>query len=89
MINGMGHDFIDQVNDFVKALPLHLDPSDRDKNTNGGFINFTEAYDLLPKYNQVYCDIVCETVHNGQTFAFTEKNCEMLDDKDPILGFWS
>ena len=87
MINGMGHDFIDQVNDFVKALPLHLDPSDRDKNTNGGFINFTEAYDLLPKYNQVYCDIVCETVHNGQTFAFTEKIARCWMTKTPFLVF--
>ena len=87
MIKGMDHEFFDRVNDFVQALPLHLDPSDREKNNNGGYIDFTEAYDLAPKYNQVFCDIVCETVHNGQTFAFTEKIARCWMTKTPFLVF--
>ena len=54
---------------------------------NIGFINYTEAYDLAPVYNNIFCDVVCETVHNGQTFAFTEKSARCWMTKTPFLVF--
>ena len=45
MVKGVDSKFIARVNNFIQALPLHLDPSDREKNNNGGYIDFTEAYD--------------------------------------------
>ena len=87
MQKGVDPQFIAQVKNFIKALPLHLEPSDRDNNINTGYINFTEAYNLLPWYNKVFCDVVCETVHNGQTFAFTEKSARCWMTKTPFLVF--
>jgi len=87
MLQGLDYNFIDKVKDFIKALPLHLQPNDREKNNNGGYIDFTEAYKLIPQYNQVFCDVVCETVHNGQTFAFTEKIARCWMTKTPFLVF--
>lgn len=87
MQKGIDDEFICQVNDFVKALPLHLKDSDKDHNSNLGYINFTEAYDLLPWYNKVFCDVVCETVHNGGTFAFTEKSARCWMTNTPFLIF--
>lgn len=87
MLKGLDYNFIDRVKDFIKALPLHLQANDREKNNNGGYIDFTEAYKLIPQYNQVFCDVVCETVHNGQTFAFTEKIARCWMTKTPFLVF--
>ncbi len=87
MQKGVDAKFIDQVQNFLKALPLHLQDSDRQFNKNIGFINYTEAYDLAPLYNNIFCDVVCETVHNGQTFAFTEKSARCWMTKTPFIVF--
>ena len=87
MQKGIDSKFIDQVLKFVKALPIHLKEDDKRHNKNTGYINFTEAYDLVPWYNKIFCDVVCETVHNGQTFAFTEKSARCWLTKTPFLVF--
>jgi hypothetical protein len=93
MLQGVDNNLLEQVKDFVGALPLHLDQDDHKGNDcitevkNLGYINFDQAYKLVPWYNQVYCDIVCETVHNGQTFAFTEKIARCWLTKTPFLAF--
>jgi len=87
MVKGVDSKFLARVNNFIQALPLHLEKSDIDKNNNGGYIDYTEAYDLVPHYNKVFCDVVCETVHNGKTFAFTEKIARCWMTKTPFLVF--
>ena len=87
MPKGVDEKLIDQIQNFLKALPLHLQDSDRQSNKNIGFINYTEAYNLAPLYNNVFCDVVCETVHNGQTFAFTEKSARCWMTKTPFMVF--
>ena len=87
MQKGIDSKFINQVSEFIKALPIHLKSGDKQDNTNTGYINFTEAYDLASWYNKFFCDVVCETVHNGQTFAFTEKSARCWLTKTPFLVF--
>lgn len=87
MQKGIDSKFIDQVSKFVEALPIHLKENDKHHNTNTGYINYTEAYDLVPWYNKIFCDVICETVHNGQTFAFTEKSARCWLTKTPFLVF--
>lgn len=87
MQKGIDNDFIDRVNQFVQALPIHLEDSDKQENKNTGYISFTKAYEIMPWYNRIFCDVVCETVHNGQTFAFTEKSARCWLSKTPFLVF--
>jgi len=80
-------ELIERCCDFIDQLPIHIEESDLVQNNNGGFINFTEAYDLCKYYNSIFCDVVCETVHNGTTFAFTEKIARCWLTKTPFLVF--
>ena len=80
-------ELIERCMQFVKILPLHLNKEDHLKNNNGGFINFPQAYELCEHYNNIFCDVVCETVHNGITFAFTEKIARCWLTKTPFLVF--
>ena len=57
------------------------------ENNNGGYINFTEAYDLLDLYNSFFVDMVCETWHLGKTFMPTEKIVRPLVSKTPFIVF--
>lgn len=87
MSKGIDNNFLEQLKVLLEALPLHLGPQDQKENNNGGFIHWASAYDLLPYYKQIYCDVVCETVHNGKTFAFTEKIARCWMTKTPFLVF--
>ena len=87
MPKGIGPDLLNELTSFIDALPLHLSKDDHKQNNNGGFIHWADAYGLLPQYNHIYCDVVCETVHNGQTFAFTEKIARCWMTKTPFLAF--
>ena len=72
-----------QLNDH---LPLSV-VSDTFENNNGGYINFTEAYDLLELYKHIFVDIVCETWHIGKTFMPTEKIVRPLISKTPFIVY--
>ncbi len=87
MPKGLGNSLLKELSAFIDALPLHLNKDDHKQNNNGGFIHWADAYALMPHYNHVYCDIVCETVHNGQTFAFTEKIARCWMTKTPFIAF--
>ena len=87
MPKGISNDLLKELTKFIDALPLHLNKDDHKENNNGGFIHWADAYDLLPHYNHVYCDVVCETVHNGKTFAFTEKIARCWMTKTPFIAF--
>lgn len=80
-------ELIERCLEFIKELPLHIEEKDRVQNNNGGYIDYTQAYDLCKHYNNIFCDVVCETVHNGTTFAFTEKIARCWLTKTPFLVF--
>jgi hypothetical protein len=80
-------ELIERCLEFTKHLPLHIEETDLLQNKNGGYIDYTQAYNLCGYYNNIFCDVVCETVHNGTTFAFTEKIARCWLTKTPFLVF--
>ena len=76
---------------FVKQLPLHLDPSDIDLNDNKGADitrgDWETPYEILPYYNSIFMDIVCETWHEGQCFLPNEKTGRPIIARTPFIAY--
>jgi hypothetical protein len=79
---------LDELADFCKNLPLNP-VANQFENNNGGYINFTEAYDLLRTYDDIFVDMVCETWHEGKTFLPTEKIARCFITKTPFIVYGS
>jgi hypothetical protein len=79
----------DNIFNFVKALPLHLKEQDIKDNKNTGYINWDKGYEILPYYNHIFVDIVCETWHNGQCFLPNEKSGRPIISKTPFIIYSS
>jgi len=77
--------------DFVKQLPLHLDKEDVKINDNKGADitrgDWETAYEILPYYNRIFIDIVCETWHEGQCFLPNEKTGRPIIAKTPFIAY--
>jgi hypothetical protein len=54
--------------EFVNQLPIVVDHRPVDYP-----INYQRTWDITDLYNDIFCDIVCETFFNGNTFFITEK----------------
>jgi len=80
-------DLLEQVTNFVNHLPMHLNEEDRLKNDNTGWINYDRAYDFIDRYNEIFLDMVCETMHQGRTFYLTEKMARPLLTGTPFIVF--
>jgi hypothetical protein len=76
---------------FVKQLPLHLDPDDIKLNLNTGADitrgDWETPYEILPYYNSIFMDIVCETWHEGQCFLPNEKTGRPIIAKTPFIAY--
>jgi len=77
--------------DFVKQLPIHLDPDDIKLNLNTG-ANITRGdwqtpYEILPYYNSIFVDIVCETWHEGRCFLPNEKTGRPIIARTPFIVY--
>ena len=76
---------------FVKQLPLHLDPNDIKLNLNTGADitrgDWETPYEILPYYNSIFMDIVCETWHEGQCFLPNEKTGRPIISRTPFIAY--
>lgn len=80
-------DLLEQVTNFVNHLPMHLCEEDRLRNDNTGWINYDRAYDFINRYDDIFLDVVCETMHQGRTFYLTEKMARPLLTGTPFVVF--
>lgn len=80
-------DLLAQVTNFVNHLPMHLNDEDRLNNNNTGWINYDRAYDFIHRYDEIFLDVVCETMHQGRTFYLTEKMARPLLTGTPFVVF--
>ena len=76
---------------FVKQLPLHLDPKDIELNDNKGADitrgDWETPYEILTYYNSIFMDIVCETWHEGQCFLPNEKTGRPIIARTPFIAY--
>jgi hypothetical protein len=76
---------------FIKQLPLHLDPDDIKLNLNTGADitrgDWETPYEILPYYNSIFMDIVCETWHEGQCFLPNEKTGRPIIARTPFIAY--
>ena len=81
----------EQMIKFIKHLPLHLDPSDTELNLNTGADvtrgDWETPYEILPYYNSIFMDIVCETWHEGQCFLPNEKTGRPIIARTPFIAY--
>lgn len=80
-------EILEQVTNFINHLPMHLSEQDRLSNDNTGWINYDRAYDFIQRYDDIFCDVVCETMHQGRTFYLTEKMARPLLTGTPFVVF--
>ena len=77
--------------DFVKQLPLHLNKEDILINDNKGADitrgDWETPYEILPYYNKIFLDIVCETWHEGECFLPNEKTGRPIIAKTPFIAY--
>ena len=77
---------LERIVEFSKRLPLKLDDLD---GHNDSLIQFDQSYKLLPYYNDIFIDVVCETYHEGDCFLPTEKIGRCLVSKTPFVVYGS
>ena len=81
----------DHITNFVKNLPLHLDPKDIELNNNKGADvsrgDWETPYEILTYYNSIFMDVVCETWHEGQCFLPNEKTGRPIIARTPFIAY--
>jgi hypothetical protein len=81
----------EQIIKFIKHLPLHLNPDDIKLNLNTGADitrgDWETPYEILPYYNSIFMDIVCETWHEGQCFLPNEKTGRPIIARTPFIAY--
>lgn len=83
----------DNMTNFIKGLPMHLDPADISLNKNTGADitrgDWETPYEILPYYNNIFLDVVCETWHQGQCFLPNEKTGRPIISRTPFIVYAS
>ena len=81
----------EHIINFVTQLPLHLDPDDIKLNLNTGADitrgDWETPYEILPYYNSIFMDVVCETWHEGQCFLPNEKTGRPIIARTPFIAY--
>jgi len=70
---------LDSVYRLLKTLPLTLD------DVRYPILWSDNAYDLDHAYDDIFCEIICETYHSGKSFFITEKTYRCIINKRPFL----
>jgi hypothetical protein len=68
-----------QVHNFAQHLPMKFEEIDYPILWNHG------AFDLAQHYEDVFCEVVCETYFSGKTFFITEKTFRCILNRRPFL----
>lgn len=76
--------FINDIFNFVLNLPLEVTT---DTNSNTGYINFDEAFNISHLYKKIFVDVVCETWHEGDCFYPTEKTSRAIVCHTPFIVY--
>lgn len=69
----------DSITDFIKHLPIKFDYQQYPILWND------TAFDLESKYDEIFCDVVCETFTHGKTFFMTEKTLRPIVNRKPFV----
>lgn len=81
----------ENMSQFVKLLPMHLDAKDVELNKNTGADitrgDWETPYEILPYYNRIFLDVVCETWHEGQCFLPNEKTGRPIIARTPFIVY--
>tara|TARA_R110000803_G_scaffold156227_1_gene220784 strand:- start:844 stop:1857 length:1014 start_codon:yes stop_codon:yes gene_type:complete len=81
----------EHMTNFIKHLPLHLNPRDIELNDNKGADtsrgDWETPYEILPYYNNIFVDVVCETWHEGQCFLPNEKTGRPIIARTPFMAY--
>ena len=77
-------DFIQQVSDFVKHLPIEL-TGEVINNMNNSIHVAVDTVPLHQFYKKLFLDIVCETWHEGECFYPTEKTSRPIVCHTPFV----
>lgn len=70
---------IDQVANFFKQLPMTPEKLEYP------IMWYKGGFDLNEPYQNIFCEIVCETFFSGRCFFFTEKTLRAIIQKTPFL----
>lgn len=70
---------IDQASQFFKQLPIAPTTMQYPILWDQG------AFDLAEPYQNIFCEIVCETFFSGRCFFFTEKTLRAIVNRTPFL----
>lgn len=70
---------VDQVLDFLKHTPLKFEEQTYPIMWND------KALDLDWAYNEIFCDVICETFFSGKTFMMTEKTMRAIINMKPFI----
>jgi len=81
------------VHNLVKSMPMttsKIDLSDHLDNHFNTNYDYASAYspvadDILERYNNIFCDIVCETMFSGDCFSLDEKLARCFITETPFL----
>ena len=91
MLKDANESLRERMFNFVKHLPLHLNKEDIKINDNKGADisrgDWETPYEILPYYNNIFLDIVCETWHEGRCFLPNEKTGRPIISKTPFIAY--
>jgi hypothetical protein len=68
----------DQVVQFVERLPIH-------RGAHHYPPSMEHTFDLNWAYDEIFCDVICETFFSGRTFMMTEKTMRAIMHRRPFV----
>lgn len=76
----------EEINNFKRHIPMYIETKGDRRHANG-YIDWTDTNPLLPFYDHIAVDVVCETWHRGDTFSPNEKMGRPLATKTGFVVY--